>query len=56
MSAHHLAIDGGRPVISKLPDRGLIGPEERRAIVEVVDGAVAARGAIEYGGEQERAY
>ena len=51
-----LAIDGGRPVVTGLPERGLIGAEERAAVLGVLDRAIAAGAAIEYGGPEEEAY
>ena len=51
-----LAIDGGTPLVTDLPERGLIGAEERAAVLGVVDRAIAAGGAIEYGGPEEEAY
>ena len=51
-----LAIDGGTPLVGDLPERGLIGPEERAALLAVVDRAIAAGAAIEYGGPEEEAY
>ena len=51
-----LAIDGGTPLVTELPERGLIGAEERAAVLGVVDRAIAAGGAIEYGGPEEEAY
>lgn len=51
-----LAIDGGAPLVGGLPERGLIGAEERAAALGVLDRAIAAGGAIEYGGPEEEAY
>ena len=51
-----LAIDGGAPLVTDLPERGLIGAEERAAVLGVVDRAIASGGAIEYGGAEEEAY
>jgi perosamine synthetase len=51
-----LAIDGGKPVIDRLPTRRLIGAAERAAVLAVLDKAIADGGAVEYGGPQEAAY
>jgi len=52
-----LAIDGGAPVrTAPWPARRLFGEEEKRAVVALLDGAIATGEAIGYGGEQEEAY
>lgn len=51
-----LAINGGVPIVRHLPERGLIGPEERAAILNVVDRAIASGTSIEYGGPEEESY
>jgi dTDP-4-amino-4,6-dideoxygalactose transaminase len=52
-----LAIDGGTPVRSTpMPNRGLIGPEEKAAAMKLFDEAIASGNAFGYGGEPEKQY
>lgn len=51
-----LAINGGTPLRSSWPERGLIGKEEKAAVDALFDAAIAGGGAIGYGGAEETAY
>jgi len=39
IATDRLAIDGGSPLVTDLPERGLIGAEERAAVLGVAGGA-----------------
>lgn len=52
-----LAIDGGAKVRqAPFPKRGLFGPQERQAALDLFDRAVQSGDAIGYGGPEEKAY
>lgn len=52
-----LAIDGGKPVRSQpMPERGLIGKEERSAVMRLFDASIRTGRAFGYNGEPEKQY
>ncbi|MHC4871182.1 MAG: DegT/DnrJ/EryC1/StrS family aminotransferase [Planctomycetota bacterium] len=57
MSVQELAINGGPKLREKAwPARGLIGEEEKQAVVELFDNAIKTGGAPGYGGPKEDEY
>lgn len=57
MQKKTLAIDGGKPVrTTPWPARGLIGEEEKQAVVALFDQAMASGNAPGYNGPEEEAY
>ena len=55
--AARLAIDGGTPVRAKpMPERGLIGPAEKKAVVALLDDSIRTGKASGYNGPSEQQY
>ncbi len=57
MELSKLAIEGGSPVRSEpMPNRALIGQEEKAAAIKLFDEAIASGNAFGYGGSHEQQY
>ena len=57
MESSKLAIEGGSPVRSEpMPNRALIGQEEKAAAIKLFDEAIASGNAFGYGGSHEQQY